>query len=482
MSFVILFPLLLFLLSGTLPAYSQQSNTLYTMHSVPQANQLNPAVQLKCKYFVGLPLLNTVHLNYSNSAFTFNDIANGSQLRFDTVFYHLNRMNMISAEAVTYPLSLGYRKDDQYFTFSISDRFATYNTYSRKLAGLVLYGNYPLYVGKPERFSNNRVNANYFREYSAGYSVKIDRFHTVGARAKLLFGKANISTGASRVFLGTDADRFDLTVDGEVRLNASMPVVIEQNSDSLITSIAWQDLNFSRLLMNPRNVGVAFDVGMITQYNSYLKLSASLLDVGVIRYATDAYNVSSEVEFLYEGASEGTDFSTAAYYRDLTDSIMNDIRYDVSRRPYLAPLPMQLFLGAEYLWNQDLTVSLVNRTVLVNRRLENAFTVSLKSIFFENLRASASLSYLNNTVMNLGGGLAYTGRGFQIYVVSDNIYGVFRPWEARTVNLRFGMNFMLGCPPKGGRVEKTRKAMMMGKCGWTKPDRRFKKGLLLRPE
>ncbi|HKK63144.1 MAG TPA: DUF5723 family protein [Bacteroidales bacterium] len=469
--FVLLMP---FSLTG------QQSNTLYTMHSIPQSNQLNPAVQLECKYFVGLPGLSNVHVNYSNTAFTYNSIAEGSRLRLDTVFSHLKRMNMVAAEVMVNPISLGYRMDDHYFTLSASERFFTYNSYPRKLAGLILYGNYPLYLGDNHRFSNLRANASYYREYSAGYSLRIDDYLTAGARAKLLFGKADITTGRSRVLLGTDADRFDLSIDGDVGLNASLPINIEQDNDSLISVINFQEIDFREILMNPGNVGLAFDVGVILQQNNYLKLSASLLDVGVIRYSTDVYNVGSKVEFFHDGASEETDFSTAAYYRDLTDSLINDIRYDVSRESYFAPMPMQLYVGAEYLWNRDVTLGLVNRTLLVNRRLKNSFTISLKSIFFENFRATASLSYLNNTVLNPGGGLAYVGRGLQLYLVSDNIYGLFNPLDSRTINFRFGMNLMLGCPPKAGRVEQTRKKMMMGKCGWVEPDKRFKKGFLKR--
>ena len=34
---------------------AQQANTLYLMHAVPQSNLLNPAVQIQCRYYVGIP-------------------------------------------------------------------------------------------------------------------------------------------------------------------------------------------------------------------------------------------------------------------------------------------------------------------------------------------------------------------------------------------------------------------------------------------
>jgi hypothetical protein len=36
---------------------AQQSNTLFFMHSLPESNFINPAVQNSCKLFIGLPAL-----------------------------------------------------------------------------------------------------------------------------------------------------------------------------------------------------------------------------------------------------------------------------------------------------------------------------------------------------------------------------------------------------------------------------------------
>ncbi len=36
----------------------------------------------------------------------------------------------------------------------------------------------------------------------------------------------------------------------------------------------------------------------------------------------------------------------------------------------------------------------------------------------------------------------------QFYTVSDNVLGFLRPLDSRTINLRFGVNLMLGCPKR----------------------------------
>ena len=449
----------LFLLFLAFAVQAQQANTLFLMHSVPQSNQLNPAVQLKCNWFIGLPVLSTVHVNYSNSAFTYNDLANGTELALDDVYNRLNRKNMVSAEAAVYLLSLGYRDGSDYFTFSVADRFTTFNSFPKKFAGMLLYGN-TQFIGQTARFSNTRINGAYFREYSAGWSRELDRITTVGARAKLLFGKGSLHTGTSRISLGTDVETFDLSISGDVTFNSSFPLLLTQNSSGAITSIEVQHPGYLALLMNPRNVGIAADFGVIHEYSNDITLSASLLDVGTILWTDELYNINAEVDFTYEGVSEGTDFSAAAYFRDLSDSIARDIIYNVTTRPYASVLPTQLILGGAYRYNNHVTLGGVMRNVLVNRRISSSVTASVNVAFRDRFQGSVSWSWLNNTLMNVGAGLAYTGRGMQFYAVSDNFLGFIRPLDTRTVNLRFGMNLMLGCPVKFNRSQRDDRSMV----------------------
>ncbi len=445
----------LFLLFISVSSIAQQSNTLFLLHEIPQSNLLNPAVQPDCKWYLGFPGLNTIHVDYSNSSFTFNTLASGEQLMLDDVYDRLKRRNMISFDIQAYPVSLGYHFNNNYYSFSIADRFSATASYSKRLTGLLLYGNEP-FVGDPIKLNNNRFNAMYYREYSAGWAFEWDRFTSFGIKAKLLFGKANLHTGSSRVTFGTNGETFDLTVKGNVSVNSSFPLTLTINSDSLITAVEVRELNYFSMLMNPRNAGIAVDFGLINRYNNELTVSLSILDLGMILWTDDVNNVKSEVDFLYRGAQEGTDFSAAAYFRDLTDSLYNDIKYDISQHPYVSPLPTQVFLGGEYHWKKNIDLGIVLRNVLVNRRIRSSLTASMNTTFLKRIHSSVSWTFMNNSPLNLGGGLAYSGRGFQVYAVSDNIIGLFKPLDSRSVNLRFGMNLLLGCPinyNKAGKQE-----------------------------
>jgi hypothetical protein len=52
---------------------------------------------------------------------------------------------------------------------------------------------------------------------------------------------------------------------------------------------------------------------------------------------------------------------------------------------------------------------------------------------------------MNRSLANLGFGVGYGKSPVQLYVVSDNILGFILPMSAKNINLRFGLNLILGC-------------------------------------
>jgi hypothetical protein len=429
------------------------------MHSVPQSNLLNPAVQPDCRLFIGLPAMSTLYLNYSNSSFVYNQLVSDDTLQLNAVFNRLYSNNLISVEAAAYLLSAGYRKEHDYFTFSVAYRAYAHLSFPRDLVGLALFGN-AQYTGRELRLRNTRMNAAYFREYSAGWSRETDRSTTLGMRGKLLFGKINFHTGKSQVGLGTDFETFDLSMQGELGLNSSFPVVLDINEAGLIAGAEFEEPDYRAMLMNPRNVGLAADFGVVHQYSDNVNLSASLLDVGMILWTDDLYNLNGAVDFEYTGVSDEADFSLAGYYRDISDSIVEDVIYEISRERYVTALPAQLFLGGTYRWRKNVDLGMVLRSVLVNRRVSTSFTTSANLHLSDHLHASVSWSLLNNSFMNAGVGVAYTGMGVQMYAVSDNVVGFFRPLDTRTINLRFGVNLMFGCPRNYFRSREPKRSMV----------------------
>lgn len=457
---------------------AQQSNTFYLMHAVPQSNLLNPAVQLKCKYFIGIPVLSSIHLSYTNTAFTYNDLAGGDDWNIEGIFNQMHRTDLYSIETMLHPISLGYRHKTLYFTFNIAEKIHGYQTVPGDLAEILIHGNGP-FVGETASFNGFRPGGYHIREYSAGVSKVLGPYLTAGIRARLMFGKANLQAGRSRAGVSTREDNFGIDLDADYTLNSSFPVTVTQDADGNINGIILEEIDPLQYMMNRGNRGIALDLGAVYRYNEDITLSASVLDLGFVRWKTDLNNIHGEGVYQFTGIDLNTDFIPSEFLEEMIDSLINALDVTTTTDRYSYFLPTQLFLAGSYRYSEKISFGLVNRNVVYRSKLHSSFTLSAQADLAERFLATVSWSYLNNSLKNVGIGIAYHGKGFQIHAVTDNVLGFFYPFNTRTLNLRAGFNLMLGCP-RNKREERREESLLNppkgGDCPYPeKPERTRKK-------
>ncbi len=438
------------LMSG-LSVTAQQSNTFYMMHTVPQSNLLNPAVQIGCRLVVGVPLITSVHLNYGNTAFTYNDLTDNNTWNLERAANQMHRRDLYSSEAALSLIFIGYRHKETYFTFSVTERSHLYSVVPGKLASMAVFGNGP-YAGDLARVRGLRPGGYYQREYALGLSKAVFPDLTAGIRGKLIFGKAGVYPGPSDLRFTTDENTFDLLLEGGYTLNGSLPVTLIQDQEGHITDVELQEIRLAEFLLNRSNPGFGIDLGLIYRFDEKIVLAASLLDLNVVRWRSDLNTVSIDGTFDYRGVEGGTDVVSFEFLGEILDSLMNTFTTEVTNAPYFATTPAQLFLAGTYRLNDRFTLGAVNRNVFFRSKVHSSLTLTIRTALAERFLATASWSYLNNSLANLGAGIAYTGRGVQFHVVSDNLIGLFFPFDSRTVNLRAGVNILLGCP--GGKKDR----------------------------
>ncbi|MCK4750289.1 MAG: hypothetical protein KAT15_24705 [Bacteroidales bacterium] len=462
-------PVLVLILLASIPVNGQQSNTFYLMHDVPQSNLLNPAVQLSCRYFIGIPGLASTHISYSNTAFTYNDLAGTENWNIEGVLRQMHRVDLLAMEVYLHPVSLGYRHKTLYFTFNIAEKIQAFQLLPKDLSETLIHGNGP-FVGETARFNALRSAVSYQREYSLGLSKLVDSRWTLGARAKLLFGKANIFTGRSRLGITTSENNFDISLYGDYEMNISFPLTLTQDANGIINGGELGEMNPVQLILNRGNPGFALDLGAIYRYDEKLTLSASLLDIGLIRWRTDLNNIRGSGDFIFQGAEPGTDIISGDFLTEMSDSLLNALDITLSQDPYTSFLPAQLFLGGSYRVKDNLALGAVNRNLIFRNKIHSSLTLSASADVADRFLATLSWSYLNNSVNNIGAGLAYHGKGFQFHVVSDNLLGFFYPFNTRSVNFRTGFNLMFGCPKNKREVlegESYGSTPKGGDCSWT---------------
>ena len=470
------------LLTNLTSVKAQQNNTFYLMHDVPQTNLLNPAVQIKCKWFIGIPLLASTQLNYSNSTFSFNELfsQNGGSASMDigNFYENIRKTNLLSTELHLDLISVAYRWNEYNINFNIAEKINMAFTYPGSIMELAWKGN-TQFLGETAEFNNLRTHSVYYREYSLGVSKIWDAYNIFGVRAKLLFGKANIYSGKSEMSLYTDPNTFNLEVEGDININSSFPITINQDADGNISGISMGNIDYVSFLMNGKNKGFALDLGWIYKYNENITFSASLLDLGFIRWKSDVNNIILSGSFDYSGTGLGSNFNSTDYIAELSDSVLNAFDQTVTQDNYYSWLPTQIYLGGMYQYRPKLGIGVVSRNVIYRNKLHSSLTLSANTTVWNKLSASLSWSYLNNTYKNMGFGLAWHSRGLQFHMVSDNILGIIKPLDARNLNLRFGFGVLFGCPKNKEEEMKMSNgygSMNKGNCYWVKKmDKNYKK-------
>jgi hypothetical protein len=427
---------------------AQQSNTLFFMHGIPESNFINPAVQGRCGVFLGLPLVSSVHVHASNSGFTLNQLlkkqtAGGYAVDAQNALSHLGRSNLLTTEFYTTWLALGVQRNDWYFTFTIQEKDNLAASYSRDLVAFGLKGN-TQFEGQWINMHGTGVWFNHMREYALGVSKVKSRSLTLGMKAKLLFGKLNLTTGRSQIGLFTAENTFDLMFDMNAGFRSSMPYSLTPQAGSTYRVNNYYDGSVSSYFFNRRNPGLAFDLGFIYRKTERLTLSGSLLDLGAVWYRSNRTDYHVEGQYRYQGPAMDSAISETFFW-DVFDALNENLNFTLGRNSYVYLLDPRLYLGATYKINNrvDAHALLYNR--LLPRKLQTSATVSLSAKFLKTGLASISWSYMNRSLANVGLGVAAGSQPLQFYLVSDNLLCFFMPMDTKNVNLRFGINLRFGC-------------------------------------
>lgn len=415
------------------------------MQHVPQTNLLNPSVQIPCKIYVGIPVLSSIYLNYSNSAFTYNDLASTDTWNLEGISKQMHRKDLYTGEVQLNLIGLGYKHKSFYFTFNINENAKAYSTVPGKMAQMAVNGN-GSFLDETVSLDGFRPGAYHIRSYAFGVSKILGPYLTAGIRAKLLFGKANLSPGSSKIKVDTREDNFALSMNGDYTMNASFPMTLVTDADGNITEIQIPEIDPMVYMLNRGNVGFGLDFGLIYRFNEKITLSASVLDLALMRWKTDLNNVQGNGDFLYAGTDLSQDFNSGSLFNEILDSLTNSMDYTTSTDPYSYFLPTQIFLAGSYQYSEKISFGLVNRNVIYRSKLHTSFTLSAQASLAGSFTSTLSWSYMNNSLKNVGVGIAWHGKGIQFHAVTDNLLGYFYPFDTRSLNLRLGLNLMLGCP------------------------------------
>ncbi|MBI9067482.1 MAG: hypothetical protein JEZ09_09340 [Salinivirgaceae bacterium] len=439
---------LLFFIFLSLNCFTQQNNTLFLLHDLPQSNLMNPATPLTCKWYVGIPVLSSIHFNYANSSFSYNQIFTPTNTSYEPnvtgLIKRLHSRNSISTELHLQLFALAYRKEENSFYFTITEKNNFLFTYPKKTILLLLDGN-AQFVGEKVGITGSGISFNHYREYALGWSHELNKKTTFGVKGKLLFGKLNISTKTLDFNIDSDETTYNLDFTGELNLRMSLPVTVDI-LDNRFNGISYNDaMSPVQLALNRKNPGFAIDLGVIHKYSRKVELSASIIDLGFIRWKSNLSNLNASGEFFFDGF---LDASSDSFFKNLGDTIINALNLTNNQDKYVTFLSPKLMAGANYKINERFSSGAIAQTSIHRRKIMTSLTLMGQFNPKPWFGLAASYSFQNYSLNNLGAGIYIGKRGAQFYVVSDNLLFIPKPLDTRNVNLRLGVNILFGCEKK----------------------------------
>ena len=198
----------------------------------------------------------------------------------------------------------------------------------------------------------------------------------------------------------------------------------------------------------PQNSGFGLDLGAFYKLNEKWDISASVIDLGFIKWSTERVDYVSNGEFEFEGID--ADLSNDKPVEDgafdaVLDSIGEALEFEeVEGGPsYTKALPSRIFLGANYKLNEKHAFGGVYHMKLWNGKAYHDFSVNYQSRLSRGFQYTVSYSVINGTYNNVGLGMQFKAGPMQLYLISDNVLDIIWYENLQSSNMRAGLNITL---------------------------------------
>jgi hypothetical protein len=420
------------------PGFAQQALTLFNMPWIGQSTQVNPSLIPEDKLYVGIPMLGSTSLLFTNSGFTWRDLHrvrtdDSISMEVEYAISKLSDKNFISLSVRSNILEAGYRYGKNYFTFNISEK-ANFNlTFPKALFDLIFKGN-AAFIGQEVTLSRTSFDVTHHREYALGMAREINSKVTVGGKFKYLYGMENFSSAKSNLSFYTAPDDYQLELSSDYIINTSTTGNAKKGSS---------DNYFFGL----KNTGFAIDLGTSYRFNDRWKFQASVIDLGYIKWSSNVKNyVAESGEYKFNGIDINQYMNDEEGSSNVLDSLSNSFGPTENSDPYKTYIPTHIYANALYQINAKSTVSGMLHGQVFRETVQPTITAAYNRKVLNCLAASINYSMINHHFNNVGAGVSVNAGPVQFYLISDNLIGTINPLSNHTLHVNFGINLVFGRP------------------------------------
>ncbi len=432
----------------SLGSFAQQDMMLYNMQGVPQSSYANPSNRFEGKFYVGIPGLSSNYFNFSNTV-RYSDVVtkdgDSLLLSFSNLIDQMKDENYLAFNSRIDLLSFGYSITEQtQLTLNITEVASMSFDYNKDLIRFIYEGNTAFLGSSPDLGVG--INASHYREYGLGASHQINNQWRVGLRLKYLYGMENIYTERSDITLITDPETYALTAKTDFKLRTAGLSNPDDEEESFMDYFGGRN-----------NRGFGVDLGATYDLNEKFSFSASITDLGFIRWNERTKNYTSEGNYVYDGVEievfgENELSQEDSPFNQILDSIETELGIVEGTGAYTSPLVTKVYLGGNYHIDERSFAGLLIKNDIFKGVVKPSFSLAYGRKMLDWLTLTGGYSSINGSYDNISMGAVFDPGPAQIYIMSDNILGMFMPQHLRNVHLRFGINLIFGREKKNLKI------------------------------
>jgi len=410
--------------------HAQNDLLLYNMSSIPQSNNMNPALMPDCNRNSGL-LLSSFAINLHQFPYVLSDIPQHDDhpalnLDLNKVFENSHKWNTQEARGQWEYFRYGERKRNSYFNLTFTTKSFLYSEYSKEFANLVRNGN-PIISSPKTQVGSYWSNYSMYQEIAFAYAYRFKNKLNIGIRPKVLMGITNLSSDRTTIGLSPDSTGHQSVL--------SSPLVVHSTALDLFPT---------------NNVGFAFDFGMNYDINQRVSVSFSASDLGFIRWSQGVTNLNDQgmgnkvfnsiplsnlVAGNYDKFKVGKMIDTLkTAYGSATDTT----------QAYTNQLINRYYLSGKYQLDAFDDVTALYRGEWFNNRMHSSYSFAFNRYFSRILSLSANYSILERSYFNIGLGGSVNIHQVQFYFVTDNLPGLLAHSKPNDFTFRAGLAFTFG--------------------------------------
>lgn len=432
-----------------------QDNTMYLLRSLPQNSSINASYIPEGKAFIGFPALSALHASYYNSGFVLKDILHsGANSQADSLVIDYNSFgNALSANNVYFQdlsntwLAFGVKVKNSYFSLSVNSKLKSKALYPGTL-GDWMKGNYDYETMKTQSLTTDglALNSLAYNDISLGWARSFGDKLTVGLHIKYILGVSNIKSEKFNVTLNTLSNT-ELQLHTDVVVQTSLPLIVTLDSLNFVDSVKFDNHTSMNKLMFD-NSGFGIDMGVTYKPIPRLSIGLALNDLGVITWKTYSHTFTSQSNFNFNGVDLSNMFgdngSNPDYWKQMEDSIKNSFKIQQNNVKYRTGLQGNIIVTSKLQMLKWLDLGAMLKTQFYQGRMYPEFGLACAMSPSKLFSSTISYSMRKGSYFNIGTGIVFNPGPMQIYMVTDNLPHAFAIQNAKVLNVRLGINFLIG--------------------------------------